>query len=108
MPLYFVRLVDAQEASRRLAPYGNVVLVRDYSPGVAKHFPDGFFDYIYVDARHDYSSVLSDLLAFWPKLSKGGIMAGHDYQVPPLHFFLSSSDFCCSSECQFPITCLAL
>ncbi len=70
-----------QEASRRLAPFGNVFLVRQYSPAVASSFPDGFFDFVYVDARHDYASVLADLLAFWPKLAKGGIIAGHDFQV---------------------------
>lgn len=64
-----------------MAPYGNVVLLRDYSPGVLKQFPDGFFEYAYVDACHDYGSVLADLLALWPKLAKGAILAGHDYQV---------------------------
>jgi predicted O-methyltransferase YrrM len=73
--------VCAQDASRRLAPYGKVFMVRDYSPKAAHYFPDEFFDFVYIDARHDYSSVLSDLLAFWPKLAKGGIFAGHDFQV---------------------------
>eukprot|EP00758_Cryptobia_borreli_P017344 Tbor_TRINITY_DN6182_c4_g1::TRINITY_DN6182_c4_g1_i3::g.22011::m.22011 len=38
-----------------------------------------YFDYIYVDARHDYKGVLDDISQWWPKLKKGGIMAGHDY-----------------------------
>ena len=70
-----------QEAKRRLAVYGSVFLVRGYSPGVATRFPDNFFDFMYIDARHDYASVLSDLLEWWPKLSPDGIMAGHDYLV---------------------------
>ena len=40
---------------------------------------DGFFDFIYVDARHDFKGVYEDLVAWWPKLRAGGIMAGHDY-----------------------------
>ena len=78
---YYLVYFTMQEASRRLAPFGNVFLVRQFSPTAAASFPDGFFDFVYVDARHDYASVLADLLAFWPKLAKGGIMAGHDFQV---------------------------
>jgi len=37
------------------------------------------FDFVYVDARHDYKGVYEDMVAYWPKLKKGGIMAGHDY-----------------------------
>ena len=33
----------------------------------------------YVDARHDFKGVWEDLVAYWPKLRPGGIMAGHDY-----------------------------
>lgn len=37
------------------------------------------FDFVYVDARHDYKGVLVDLQAWWPLIRDGGIMAGHDY-----------------------------
>lgn len=37
------------------------------------------FDYIYVDARHDYKGVMIDLETWWPLLRRGGIFAGHDY-----------------------------
>lgn len=37
------------------------------------------FDFIYVDARHDYKGVLEDLQRWWPLLKPGGILAGHDY-----------------------------
>lgn len=42
-------------------------------------FADGTFDFIYVDARHDRLGVLEDLQAWWPKLRRGGLMAGHYY-----------------------------
>lgn len=70
-----------QEASRRLHPSGKVFLIRGVSPDIAARFPNGSLDFIYIDAKHDYSSVLADLLAFWPKLPPGGILAGHDFQV---------------------------
>ena len=36
-------------------------------------------DFVYIDARHDYESVLEDLDAWCPKMKPGGIIAGHDY-----------------------------
>mmetsp|Transcript_11661 Transcript_11661/g.18969 ORF Transcript_11661/g.18969 Transcript_11661/m.18969 type:complete len:254 (-) Transcript_11661:606-1367(-) len=55
------------------------IIVRNYSTSAAPTFPDNFFDYVYVDARHDYKGVKEDMEAFWPKLKEGGIFAGHDY-----------------------------
>ena len=38
------------------------------------------FDFIYVDAAHDYESVKADLWAWWPNLKKEvGIFCGDDY-----------------------------
>ncbi len=45
----------------------------------AKVFRDSEFDFIYIDALHDQASVEKDLEAWWPKLKRGGIFAGHDY-----------------------------
>jgi len=42
-------------------------------------FAPNSVDFVYVDARHDYDGVMQDLEAWWPKIRKGGIMAGHDY-----------------------------
>lgn len=42
-------------------------------------FEDSYFDFIYVDASHDYSSVIHDIEHWFPKLKKDGIMAGDDY-----------------------------
>lgn len=45
----------------------------------ATFFPDGFFDFVYIDAGHNYNSVFKDLRAWWPKLKNGGLFAGHDF-----------------------------
>jgi predicted O-methyltransferase YrrM len=42
----------------------------------AEHGP---FDFIFIDAAHDYDSVVKDRAAWWPKLKPNGIFAGHDY-----------------------------
>jgi hypothetical protein len=45
----------------------------------AGRVPDAGLDFAYIDARHDYDSVLEDLGAWFPKVRPGGIIAGHDY-----------------------------
>ena len=43
-------------------------------------FPDGHFDWIYLDATHTYAASRDDLRRWYPKLRVGGLMSGHDYQ----------------------------
>lgn len=45
----------------------------------AAKIPDFSLDFVYIDARHDYASVLEDLTAWHNKVRPGGILAGHDY-----------------------------
>ena len=56
-----------------------IEICRNHTTACATQYPDNFFDYIYVDARHDYKGVSEDLVAWWPKLKDGGVFAGHDY-----------------------------
>lgn len=57
----------------------NVVVCQDYTTVCAEKFKDNYFDFIYVDARHDYKGAKKDIETWWPLLKYGGIMAGHDY-----------------------------
>ena len=52
---------------------------RDFSHNVAAQFPDEYFDWVYVDAKHTYEACLSDLRAFAPKVKADGFICGHDY-----------------------------
>jgi hypothetical protein len=36
-------------------------------------------DFVFLDAGHDYSSVVEDILIWWPKVKSGGLLTGHDY-----------------------------
>src|SRR5690606_36128109 len=40
---------------------------------------DGKVDFAYIDARHEYEYVKSDMNAWWDLISDDGILAGHDY-----------------------------
>ncbi len=39
------------------------------------------YDFVYLDADHGYESVSSDLSAYWPLVSPGGWLCGHDYSA---------------------------
>jgi predicted O-methyltransferase YrrM len=39
------------------------------------------YDFVFVDGDHHYDMVLRDVLAYWPLLRPGGIMALHDIAV---------------------------
>jgi len=66
---------------------GRYEIHRGYSVEIAKTFTDNTLDFVYIDARHDYTGVLEDLVAWYPKLKDGGILAGHDFipdQIKPV------------------------
>ena len=42
-------------------------------------FDNESIDVIFLDADHSYKSVKKDLECWYPKVKKGGILAGHDY-----------------------------
>jgi len=45
----------------------------------ASKFADGSIDAVYIDAAHDYNSVVKDLAAWFPKVKPDGVFSGHDY-----------------------------
>lgn len=49
------------------------------SVSAAAKFPDENFDFVYIDAQHEYDSVKRDIEAWYPKVKKGGMLAGHDF-----------------------------
>jgi hypothetical protein len=68
------------EVRRKFARYGDAgKIIRSCSFEAAEHFPDEYFDYVYIDADHSYEAVKRDLADWYPKVRKGGILAGHDY-----------------------------
>ena len=70
----------AKDARRRLAPY-RVTVGHGGSVNVAKWVGDGSLDFVYIDADHSEAAVLADLMAWMPKVRKGGIVSGHDWNL---------------------------
>ena len=61
--------------------YPFVKVYREYTFEAVKHFPDEYFDFVYIDADHTYESVLRDIRDWYPKVKKGGTLVGDDYRV---------------------------
>ena len=70
-----------QVAQVRYDRMGGELMISD-SAHAALSFEDESVDFIYIDANHAYDFVKMDIEAWWPKLRKGGVMAGHDYKMP--------------------------
>jgi len=73
--------VDIYKAYRtRIRPHFNRVTEhRKYSKDAARYIPDGLLDFVFIDAQHDYDSVLKDIDIWLPKVKNGGMISGHDY-----------------------------
>lgn len=78
----------------------NVKILKYNSLDGAALFPDEYFDWVYIDANHLYDPVMEDLLAWYPKVKKGGYLCGHDYSDAPRILekgdgvFYAVNDFC--------------
>ncbi len=50
------------------------------SQEAAQILDDESFDLVFIDADHAYSSIISDIKLYLPKVKPGGIISGHDCQ----------------------------
>lgn len=66
--------------NQNLSPFaGYYNPIRSTSVEAASQFDDNSLDFIYIDASHEYIDVKNDIAAWFPKLKKGGTIAGDDY-----------------------------
>lgn len=54
-------------------------LLRCSSATAAKMVPEQSLDFAFIDADHTYQQVRNDIWDWWPKVRKGGVLCGHDY-----------------------------
>jgi len=43
--------------------------------------PNGWADFVFIDAGHSYGAVRSDIRLYLPKVRRGGWFGGHDYNA---------------------------
>jgi predicted O-methyltransferase YrrM len=71
--LYEVFLNNIEPVKDKITP------IRELSWDGAAFYKDNSLDFVFIDAAHDYESVKKDINAWFPKIKKGGVIAGHDY-----------------------------
>jgi glycosyltransferase involved in cell wall biosynthesis len=80
---------------RNLAPYvGRFRFHRALSAEAVGSFPDDALDFVYLDANHSYETVSQDLHLWFPKIKRGGVLAGHDFldgELPEGRFGVASA-----------------
>ena len=59
---------------------GRYQILRATTAAAAGQFADGALDWIYLDATHTYAEARQDLERWYPKVRRGGLVSGHDYQ----------------------------
>lgn len=69
-----------KEVHERVEPWKDkAVFLKGLSGEMIKQIPDDSLIFGYVDGDHTYHGCLSDLNKIYPKITKGGVLAGHDF-----------------------------
>ena len=63
-----------------IKPFRDIVtVIKKTSSDASKDIENNSIDFIFIDASHKYEDVKNDINCWLPKLSKNGIISGHDY-----------------------------
>ena len=81
-----INLDDAYNlVKQKIAPWREkVTFIKKKSLDALKDLPDDL-DFVYLDAQHDEKPVHEDIKTYSKKLSKSGIIGGHDYFIPGIN-----------------------
>jgi predicted O-methyltransferase YrrM len=58
---------------------GTIEIRRGYSTEQLAQFPDGHFDWVYIDTDHSYRTTIAELELAAAKVRPGGLICGHDF-----------------------------
>jgi len=66
---------------KRLSKFNKHTFVRKTSSDAVNDIPNKL-DFVYIDGNHYYDFVKKDLEAYYPKVRVGGMICGHDFNIP--------------------------
>jgi hypothetical protein len=79
--LYLIDIQLRQKTKQRLATYQNKIeFIEKPSEEAAQEIPNNL-DFVYIDGSHQYDYVKKDIELYYPKVKKGGIFGGHDFDA---------------------------
>jgi hypothetical protein len=70
-----------EDAKKRLRPFRTKTRFIKMTSVDASHLVFEEFDFVYIDANHDYEHTLQDITLWYPKVKKGGVIGGHDFSA---------------------------
>lgn len=73
---FFTTLADFQ---RNTVRFGNINTIPEWSKDAERILANHKFEFIFIDAGHEYIDIRNDYELWWKHLVIGGIMAFHDY-----------------------------
>lgn len=75
--------VRYSEALRYTEPVRSIVtLIKSDTHKASFLYEDESLDFVFIDANHTYEGMKLDLESWYPKVKKGGMIGGHDYNYP--------------------------
>ena len=60
----------------------NIIELKINSEEIVNNYKNNTFDMVYIDSDHSYSTTKNNILTWFCKVKKGGIVCGHDYHMP--------------------------
>jgi hypothetical protein len=100
------RSADEVMALLRLAPFGDHVrFIRARSVDAANLIPREWrIDFAYIDGAHNADAVSADILAWWPRVHRAGILAGHDFDEHHPDVVAVVQDFARRNDLRIQVT----
>jgi predicted O-methyltransferase YrrM len=69
-----------ERATNSLNEFDFVNIIQGNTAEVAAQYRNKSLDFVFVDADHSAHGVSMDIMAWLPKMKRGGVLAGHDYE----------------------------
>lgn len=71
------------EVNSMLSQFGDrAKLIRKLSKDACRDFADESLDFVFIDASHEFEDCYNDIINWYPKVKKNGVIMGHDWYHP--------------------------
>ena len=81
------------QAKKELKQYKDkICFIRKFSYDAVNDLPDEI-DFIYIDSAHTEETTKKELEIYYPKMKRGGVMAGHDFYGDNVGVAIAVADF---------------
>lgn len=96
LPIKKIYLIDIHLTSKtrkRLSKYNDKIkFIENTSDKASAEVPNNL-DFVYIDGSHEYEFVKKDIELYYPKVKKGGIFGGHDFDANHMDVCMAVFEF---------------